>query len=172
MGDIRTYENFPAPMVTVSVLVTISIYALGALVLAGHGPVVTAAYLLYCVLFELRVMKHSCVNCWYYGKVCAMGRGKISAYLFPRGDPGTFARMNITWTSLIPDILIMLLPLVGGVILLIRGFSWLVAAGMVLLAALSLGGNAFVRSRIACKYCKQREIGCPAEKLFGGAQAQ
>ena len=130
-----------------------------------------AAYLLYCALFELRVMKQSCVNCCYYGKVCGLGRGKISAHLFPREDPGIFARRNITWTTLIPDLLIMLLPLLGGAILLIRSFSWPTAAGMVLLAALSLGGNAFVRSRIACKYCKQREIGCPAEKLFGEAQA-
>ena len=172
MGEIRTYENFPAPMVAVSVLVTLAIYGLGALILLGLGPVVTAAYLLYCAFFELRVMRHSCVHCFYYGKVCALGRGKISAYLFPQGDPGTFAGMNITWTSLIPDVLVMVMPLVGGIILLIRSFSWTVAAGMVMLAALSLGGNAFVRTRIACKYCKQREIGCSAEKFFGGAEAK
>jgi hypothetical protein len=171
MGDIRTYDNFPASMVAISILVTISIYSLGALILAGHGPVVAAVYLLYCVLFELRVMKHSCVNCRYYGKVCGLGRGKISAYLFPPGDPAIFARVNITWTTLIPDVLIMLLPLLGGVMLLVRSFSWTVTVEMVLLAALSLGGNAFVRGQIACKYCKQREIGCPAEKFFGEAQA-
>ena len=172
MGEMRTYENYPASMVAVSVLVTIAIYALGALILAGLGPAATAAYLLYCVLFEIRVMKHSCVNCFYYGRVCALGRGMISAYLFPRGDPGTFSRMSITWATLIPDVLVMLLPLLGGMLLLITSFSWAVVIGMVLLTALSLGGNAFVRTQIACKYCKQRESGCPAEKFFGGAQAQ
>jgi hypothetical protein len=171
MEEIGTFENYPARMVAVSVLVTVSIYALGALILTGLGPVVTAIYLLYCAYFEVRVMRHSCVNCCYYGKVCALGRGKISAYLFPQGDPGIFACMNFTWTALIPDMLIMLLPLFGGVILLVRSFSWMVAAGMVLLVALSLGGNSFVRRQIACKYCKQREIGCHAEKFFGGAQA-
>ena len=157
-------------MVAVSALVTISIYGLGALILAGLGPVVTAAYLLYCAFFELRTMKHSCVNCFYYGKVCALGRGKISAYFFPQGDPGKFSCMNMTWGTLIPDVLIMLLPLLGGAIILVRSFSWTVVVGMVLLAVLSLGGNAFVRGQIACKYCKQRELGCPAEKFFG-AQA-
>jgi uncharacterized membrane protein YphA (DoxX/SURF4 family) len=170
MGEVRRYESFPVTMVAASVLVTISIYALGALILGVLGPVVAAAYLLYCAFFELRVMGHSCVNCCYYGKVCALGRGKISAYIFPQGDPEIFARMNITWAMLIPDVLVMLLPLLGGVILLVRSFSWMVALGMVLLTALALGGNAFVRTRIACKYCKQREIGCPAEKFFGGAQ--
>ena len=171
MGEVRTYEDFPAQMVVVSVLVNISIYALGALILTGLGPVVAVVYLIYCAYFEVRVMRHNCVNCCYYGKVCALGRGKISAYLFPQGNPEIFARMNFTWTRLIPDILIMLLPLLGGFILLVRSFSWTVAAGMVLLMALSLGGSAFVRRQIACKYCKQWEIGCPAEKFFGGAQA-
>jgi hypothetical protein len=171
MGEVRTYENFPAPMVAVSVLVAISIYALGALILAGHGPVIMAAYLLYCAFFELWVMKHSCVNCFYYGKVCAFGRGKISAYLFPQGNPELFACTNITWRTLIPDVLIMLLPLIGGAVLLVRSFSWILAAGMALLVTLSLSGNAFVRTRIACKYCRQREFGCPAEKFFGEMRA-
>ena len=54
MGEIGTYENFPAPLVAVSVLVTSSIYALGAFILSGYGPVVTGAYLLYCAFFEVR----------------------------------------------------------------------------------------------------------------------
>ena len=172
MGEVRTYENFPAPMVAVSVLVTISIYALGALILAGLGTSVAAAYLVYCALFELRVMRHSCVNCFYYGKVCALGRGKISASLFAQGAPQKFGCMNMTWATLIPDMLIVILPLFGGAILLVQRFSWMVATGMVLFTAISLGGNALIRTRIACKYCKQREIGCPAEKFFGGAEAK
>lgn len=159
-------------MVAVSVLVTISIYALGALILAGLGTSVAAAYLVYCAFFELRVMKHSCVNCFYYGKVCALGRGKISAWLFPQGDPGRFAGMTMTWRTLIPDLLIMLLPLLGGVIVLVRNFSWMAVIGMVLFVMLSLGGIAYVRTRIACRYCRQRETGCPAETFFGGAEAK
>jgi hypothetical protein len=27
-------------------------------------------------------------------------------------------------------------------------------------------GNAVVRSQLACRYCRQREIGCPAQRLF------
>jgi len=91
MGDFRTYENFPAPMVAVSVLVTISIYALGALILAGLGTVVTAGYLLYCALFELWVMKKSCVNCCYYGKVCRSGQGEDQRLPLPPGKPGCSA---------------------------------------------------------------------------------
>jgi hypothetical protein len=168
MEEIRTFEKYPARMVVVSVLVTISIYALGAMVLSGLGPVAAAAYLIYCAAYEIWVMRHSCVNCYYYGKLCGMGRGKISPYFFPKGDPETFVRLKITWRTLIPDLLVLFIPLLVGTIIFIERFSWQLAAVVVLFLALGLGGNAFVRSQIACKYCRQREIGCPAEQFFGG----
>jgi hypothetical protein len=37
---------------------------------------------------------------------------------------------------------------------------------VVALIFLGFAGNAYVRSRLACRYCTQREIGCPAQKLF------
>jgi hypothetical protein len=168
MEEIRTFEKYPARMVAVSVLVTISIYALGAMILSGMGPVGAAAYLIYCAAYEIWVMRHSCVNCYYYGKLCGLGRGKISPYFFPKGDPETFVRLKITWRTLIPDLLVLFIPLLVGTIILIQRFSLQFAAVMVLFLVLSLGGNAFVRNQIACKYCKQREIGCPAEQFFGG----
>jgi hypothetical protein len=45
----------------------------------------------------------------------------------------------------------------------------LLVTALAVLIALSFVGNAVLRGSFACKYCKQREIGCPAEKLFGGA---
>ena len=52
------------------------------------------------------------------------------------------------------------------VILLVRDFNWLVLVLLVLLFVLSFGGNAVIRGSFTCKHCKQREIGCPAERLF------
>ena len=62
--------------------------------------------------------------------------------------------------------LVLMIPLVGGIALLIQGFSWSMALVLAVLPALSFGGNYFVRSQIACKFCKQRELGCPAEQFF------
>jgi len=36
----------------------------------------------------------------------------------------------------------------------------------IILFFLFFGGTAMIRGNLVCKYCKQREIGCPAEKLF------
>jgi hypothetical protein len=168
MEEIRTYESYPSRMVAASLLVTFTIYASGALVLSGFGPVMTLSYLLFILWSEVRVMRMSCVDCWYYGKRCAFGRGKVAALLFRKGDPARFAAKPITWVQLLPDMLVPLLPLVGGIVLLIRDFVLWRAALMVVLLAGAPYGNYFVRSSIACRFCKQRELGCPAEKFFGG----
>jgi len=167
----RSYENFPLSMVVASLLVTVSIYALGVAILSGFGIIMAALYLLYCLGIEIHVMKMSCVDCYYYGKWCAFGRGKAAPLLFKQGDPKRFTSKCISWKELLPDMLVVLFPLVGGIALLIRGFSWSVALMLAALLALSFGGNYIVRSRIACAYCRQRELGCPAEQFFGKQRA-
>lgn len=164
--SVKTYDNFPFSIILFAVLVTVSIYALGAAVLSGFGAIPPALYLLYCFGVEIHVMKMSCVDCRYYGKWCAFGRGKAAPILFKRGDPKRFASKCISWKELLPDMLVLLIPLVGGLALLVRDFSWTTAMMLMALLALSFGGNYIVRSRIACKYCKQRELGCPAERFF------
>jgi hypothetical protein len=111
-------------------------------------------------------MKTSCVDCYYYGKWCALGKGKLASLLFKKGDPLRFAEKDITWKDLVPDMLVLIFPLAGGGILLLREFSWGMSGMLAGLLVLSFGGNYLVRSRIACKFCKQREPGCPAEQLF------
>jgi hypothetical protein len=37
---------------------------------------------------------------------------------------------------------------------------------MVVLIVLFFGGSAFIRGTLACKYCKQKDIGCPAYDIF------
>jgi len=162
----KTFENFPFPMIVFAVFVNVSIYSLGVYILSGYGPLMAALYLLYCIGNEIHVMKKSCVDCYYYGKWCALGRGKVAPLLFKRGDPVRFTAKTISWKELLPDMLVLVIPLVGGITLLIRGFSWSVTMLLSVLLALSLGGNYFVRSQVACKYCNQRELGCPAEQFF------
>lgn len=65
-----------------------------------------------------------------------------------------------------PDFLVSLIPLGVGITMLIRSFSWPVLLLIVTLAFLGSVGTGLVRSRLACNYCKQRELGCPAEQLF------
>ena len=168
MESIKPYENYPFPMVLIAFLVTISIYALGFFIVSGLGYAAAIIFLLFCSGLEISIMKKSCVDCFYYGRSCALGRGKVAPFFFKRGDASRFAARCISWKDLLPDMLVLLIPLVAGTALLIRDFTWSRVMMLAGLLALSFGGNYFIRSSIACKYCKQREIGCPAEKLFSG----
>ena len=172
MKALDSYENFPARIVLLSNSVGVSIYAVGVYIMAGCGIWWAVLYLLYCGFIETRLLRHSCVNCYYYGKVCAFGKGKLSALLFKKGDPDKFAEGQIRWLDLVPDFLVSIIPLIAGIVLLVTAFRWVILALLVVLIALSSGGNAFIRGSYACKYCKQREIGCPAEKLFNKEAAQ
>lgn len=167
----QVYESYPAGIVLLANALSAAIYAVGAYILAGFGPWAVGGYLVYCLWAESRVLRMSCVNCYYYGKWCGLGRGKVCAWLFDRGDPARFASRTISWWDIVPDFFVSLLPFVAGIILLIEGWSWVLLALLVALVALTFGGNAFVRGSCLCNHCKQRELGCPAEKLFGGNRA-
>lgn len=166
MEEIRTYERFPIQIVLPSILVSLSIYIIGAYILKGLGIWFFVVYILYCLWIEFRLLKHSCVNCYYYGEYCGLGRGKLCSLLFKKGDPERFADKQISWTDLAPDFMVPILPVIGAIVLLIMDFSWLILLLLIVLIVLWFGGNAIIRGSFACKYCKQRETGCPAEQLF------
>ena len=161
-------EAYPARIVVLSASVAILLYAVGATIVGYLWVWLAAAYLLFCAWVELNVLRKSCVHCYYYGKICGLGKGKLCSWLFRRGDPRRFVEREASWRELIPDMLVLVIPLVAGIVALILDFSWLLLGLLVLLLLLALGGNALVRGSFACKYCRQRELGCPAEKLFGG----
>jgi hypothetical protein len=167
MGQTKVYERFPIWIVVVSNAVGVSIYLIGAYILAGFGLWLSGLYLLYCFGLELRLLKGHCVNCYYYGKTCGFGKGKLCSWLFKKGDPRKFTESQLSWIKMLPDFLVLLWPVLGGFILLVQNFSWLLLGMLVLLIALSLSGNAIVRGSFTCKYCRQKELGCPAARLFG-----
>jgi hypothetical protein len=169
--EARPYERFPTWIVLVSSGVSIAIYALGAAILGGLSIYVSVLYVLYCAWVEAGVLRGSCVHCYYYGKLCGLGKGKLCAWLFRKGDPQRFVERSVSWRDVVPDMLVLAFPVAGGIILLVRQFAWPVLAMLVVLAVLSLAGNALIRGSLTCKYCKQRELGCPAQTLFGGQEA-
>ncbi|MBI5679640.1 MAG: hypothetical protein HZC47_01905 [Methanobacterium sp.] len=160
------YENYPLWIVFLSNIVSLSIYIIGAYILSGLGLVYAISYLLYCIFLEIRLLKNGCVNCYYYGKICGFGKGRLSALFFKKGDSSKFSQKKLSWKDMIPDMLVFIFPLIGGIILLIYTFSWIILFLIAALLILSFTGNALVRGFLTCGNCKQRELGCPAEDLF------
>jgi len=161
------FENFPLWMVAVSNTVGLAIYAIGLFLMAQLGIVWALLYAAYCLWMEIRVLSKSCRRCYYFGKRCGFGKGRMCAWFFSKETSKTFGEKRISWADIVPDFLVSLVPLGVGIALLIRSFSWLTLISVALLAVLASVGTGLVRGQIACRYCKQRELGCPAEQLFG-----
>ena len=162
----KTFENYPFWFVFLANALAFSIYGIGAYIFYGFGILAAFAYLLYCLIIELRLLKKSCIDCYYYGKTCFSGRGRICALIHKKGDPARFLKTQIKFKDLIPDMLVGLAPVLAGIILLILAFSWPLLGLTIFLFILSFFGNALLRGSLACKFCKQRELGCPAAEFF------
>lgn len=166
MQEPATREQYPVPIVIVSNLVPLLIYVIGAYLLAGLGMVWAAAYVIAIFMLEYRLLCRHCVDCYYYGKTCAFGKGRVSALFFCKGRPERFDRLEITWKDILPDFLLFMVPVFAGILLLVRNFSITLLILVIALLLLGFLGNALVRGHLTCRYCRQREIGCPAERLF------
>ncbi len=172
MEGSKSFEEYPGCIIFTSNLVSFLIYVIGAYIISQIGIIWLVAYLFYVLWLEVRLMRRSCVNCYYFGKFCAFGKGKISSLLFKKGNLGGFIKRRIIWKDIVPDFLVSAIPIIAGIVLLISNFDWLILAAIASLIILVSAGNAFVRGSLACKYCRQKEIGCPAEQLFNKKKSQ
>ncbi len=62
-----------------------------------------------------------------------------------------------------------ILHIVVGIVTLVRDSSRVVLLAVTLLLMFGSVGTGFVRRQQACTQCQQRELGCPAERLFSKA---
>jgi hypothetical protein len=150
MQKIANYENFP-----VSIIIISNLNWMAAVLYVG-----------FILAFEYRLLSRHCVNCYYWGKFCGFGKGKLNSFFFKRGNPSKFCEKKMTWKDLTADFLVSLIPLIIGIALMIMKFDYAVLIAGIILIILTTAGNGFIRINLSCKYCKQKEIGCPAEQLF------
>ena len=166
MSSKKCYENYPIGFVIGANIFQLLIYFIGAYIIYQIGLIWLILYILYIVILEIRLLKLSCVNCYYYGKLCAFGRGKICSLSFKKGISQQFLDKKITWKDLIPEFILSIVPIFIGIALLIKNFNWIILFLIVILLLLSFPVTGYLRGSLACKHCKQREIGCPAEQFF------
>lgn len=165
MNAPECYEQYPRWIVAISVGLSLAIYAIGAVILARFGILYLIAFLAYCAWVEFKVMKTSCVRCYYYGKRCGTGKGILCSLFLKKIEEGDRKR-TMTWKDLLPDLLVFLFPFVGALILMWMEFRWLYLFLLILLIALAFNGNGYVRKNLLCRYCRQKILGCPAAEFF------
>jgi uncharacterized protein (DUF983 family) len=168
----KSYDNYPLSTVIQSNLVSFGIYACGFLILLKLGLIFSSLFLISIFLFELRLIRSHCPNCYYWGKTCGFGKGRLSAAFFTQGDKTKFCGTKMTWRDMIPDILLSLVPFVVGIVFVIVDFSFLMLATLLILVLLTTAGNGYIRGTKTCSFCKQRETGCPAFEMFNKGKQQ
>jgi hypothetical protein len=161
------FENFPLRMVVPTFLVQLAVYGLGGFIILRFGLAFLGIYIACILGLEFRVLRNSCVDCFYHGRTCCFGRGRLCALVLGKGDPKRFSERKIGWAHILPDFLISIIPLLAGIILLVLRFDILLFVVVVALTILAFPVTGFIRGAWACRYCRQREAGCPAERLFG-----
>ncbi|MDD1696398.1 MAG: hypothetical protein LUQ54_05825 [Methanoregula sp.] len=166
MQEPDCHEKYPFGIVVVANLVSVLIYGIGAFILYQFGIIWVIIYLLFILFLEFRLMSSHCTDCCYFGKRCAFGKGYLSSLFFHQGNPALFRDKKISWFDVLPDFLVFIIPVLAGILLLINDFSSIILGCVISLLLLGFAGNAFVRARLACRYCRQREIGCPAQEMF------
>jgi uncharacterized protein (TIGR02246 family) len=166
METTERFENYPSRIVILSNLVSLFIYGLGYFIMFQLGLIFSVLFLIYILAFEYRLIRYHCINCYYWGKTCGFGKGRLSSLLFKKGDISKLCYKEMKWTDMIPDILVSLIPIIVGIVLLILKFNPFLLFALLLLAVLTTVGNGYIRGTLTCRYCKQRELGCPANNLF------
>jgi hypothetical protein len=170
METIKRYENYPIGIVILSNFVSLAIYGIGFSIIFKLGSAFSFLYLLYILILEFRLIRNHCTNCFYWGKTCGFGRGRLSSRFFKKGDTSKFCIHDMTWRDMIPDILVTLIPFVIGTILLFLTFDIILLSALLLLLLSTTFGNGYIRGTLTCQYCNQKELGCPTYLLFNKAK--
>ena len=166
MNESNYVEKYSYSFVLGSNVLQILIYLIGIYLVYLLHPLGVVFYLAYILLLEIHLLNKSCIHCYYYGKRCAFGKGLLCSLFFKKGDSKKFIEKKISMKDLIPDFLVTLIPLIIGVYLLSTEFNWTILILLVCIFILGFPVTGYLRGNLACKYCKQKKIGCPAEKAF------
>ena len=149
-------EEYPKSSAVLGNLAMLLWFALGTIACWFLSPLLAWIYLGFALVMVYVVLrKLLCVNCYYYGRWCSMGWGKLCALMFESGDIHDFD--HSVGQRLAPAIygVLSLVPLILLIVSLVLSFapSKLV---VLLLFLLVCGYSATAGRKRACAECKMR----------------
>ncbi|MFC1533310.1 hypothetical protein ACFL7M_08110 [Thermodesulfobacteriota bacterium] len=138
--------------------------SLGTAISWELNAVIGLVYLIFSVLMILVIMrKLVCTRCYYYGKRCHVGWGKISVLLYKQGDIDKFNSCAGIKIAPVLFASLALIPLIFGVILLIKAPSITYGILMTALILFIVYSSVISRKR-SCSICKMKLI-CPGGSI-------
>ena len=153
-------EEYPKPSIARANLSIVLWIAVGTVACWLLLPLAAWVYLAAVMTMTVLVMrKLVCTNCYYYGKWCCMGWGRLSALLFSRGSIDRFrGSIGIRIAPLFYALLV-LVPLIMVIMALVQEYTVPKIVILVLLLLVSLYSGFLSRKR-NCSRCKMKPL-CP-----------
>jgi hypothetical protein len=133
-------------------------FILGIFILSRIKPAWGIIYVLYALYALTLILPLSrCVNCFYYGRVCNTGWGKVAAYLHRKGDESKYTEHYGYAISLH---LLWIVPLLASLFKLLteKNLFFLI---FFLVYIVILWLEKVGLKKLACRRCHQRDF-CPA----------
>ncbi len=155
------YEEYPTWWIIGQNIVIIAYFTLGAVLLSpvrlSGFPILSVFYALFLTIMLVFVLrKHLCTNCYYYGKWCSTGWGKLASLFYRQGSGNYNLGIKLagfTWGIGVG------LPLIFPILLFFRRrcFRWL--ALWIIFVILTF--FVMLWHKKSCNKCKMRKT-CPA----------
>ena len=136
---------------------------LGTWILAGYLlwpvltvfglPLLTILWGVLVIVVQILLKKHNCSGCFYYGKVCHLGWGKLSSALFKQdsGDPNIGSKLSLFY--IVPPPIILVVSITFAVV---EGVIWVYWAALALYTVLNV--VMFPIRKKSCGLCAMREV--------------
>jgi len=153
-------EEYPWSVVLIENLVLAIWILLGTILIAQFSLLIGLIYMVSALVMILVVMrKLICTCCYYYGKNCHVGWGKISSLLFKQGKIEEFGTCTGQKVAPILFGLLALIPMIFGFISLLKDFGIDKLVLVILLVASILYSSVISRKK-SCQKCKMKLV-CP-----------
>jgi len=126
-------------------------------------PLATMAWAVMVVVIQILLKKHNCSGCYYFGKSCHLGWGKLSSWLFTQdsGDAKTGLRLSLFYILSPP--LVLLAAVLAGILTDVGKWHWIALGAYVALNAVT-----FPVRIVGCGSCAMRKV-CPGSAVKGRA---
>jgi hypothetical protein len=161
------YDDYPLRIVALNLLEISAAALVGVVLIAQLGWWAVLLYVLLGVLGVILSLAFGCTRCFYYGRVCGLGLGRIAALCFSKREEEQFGRsaaLTLAWTLIG---LVLVLPLVAGLLSLSAGRLMPGLPTLIVFLAIVVV-IVLTHSRVLCGHCRQaRDQRCTLGRLAG-----
>ena len=127
-------------------------------------PVATIFWAFVVLAVQILLKKHNCSGCYYYGKNCHLGWGRLSVWWFKQDSGNAKTGMRLSLFYILSPPIFLVAGILVGVLLEVGTLHWVLLGLYVVLNAIGLAARPK-----GCRICAMREV-CPGSAARGAVE--